>query len=325
MRFLRAHWLPWAWADVLLKRLLEAAAGLVGVILALHYLESTREAQGASSLGEVSGSRVALLFPLLAALFLMIRGTFRTVVHPIRAAMTGRYLDEQAVHGMPDYRGVAPVGGPTPPQGSLSASLGGEQIYPLRLGSLVTRALGFGVGSVVSVAFTVYLFIADGGWLRVFFIFVTLGVFALFLEPVLKMPKSQRIAVAISDTGLRIPDAKETVAWEAIESVLLVCIHIGGGTSAVVASAGGGNVNHVRVMRRGGDPLELVGPKARAYRFGEENDLVGGRAAYVQLARELVEWGRAKGVRVALVTNLDSPTQAELGNPALGDWSEMKS
>jgi hypothetical protein len=106
MRFFRAHWLPWAWADVLVKRLLEAAVGWVGVIAALRYLESTRDAHGALTLGEVPGSRLALLFPLLAALFFLIRGTYRVVVHTIRAAITGRFLDEEAVHGMPAYRGV---------------------------------------------------------------------------------------------------------------------------------------------------------------------------------------------------------------------------
>jgi hypothetical protein len=200
-----------------------------------------------------------------------------------------------------------------------------EQVYPLRLGSLVTKAVGFGIGTLLAAGVTVFVIVVQG-WIGVgiFLALTTLVIFMLFLDPVLKMPQSKRVAVGISHQGLRIPDGKVTVPWEDIERILLVYVYVGGGQNAMVAHAVGGNSCHVRVMRRGGEPFVYVGPKARAYHFADETELVGGRDAFIQLGRELIEWGKAKGVRVALLAAADSPLIEQLGYPPMAEWTEVE-
>ncbi len=103
-RWWTRHWFPWPWADALAKRLLELALAFGGLLLVAWWLQRTVPA--GSHLSDVSSRPHVLLIPVLAALFFMVRALFRVVVHPLRAAFTGRFLDEQARSGMPAYRGV---------------------------------------------------------------------------------------------------------------------------------------------------------------------------------------------------------------------------
>jgi len=127
-----------------------------------------------------------------------------------------------------------------------------EQIYPLKLGSLVPKAV---VGVIVMVAvgaFTYYVLVMERKvGLGVFFVLFTLAMLMLALDPILKMPRSSKFALAISQRGLRVPDARSPligrrrdreglVPWEEIDRILVVCFHLGGGQSDAVARAMGG-------------------------------------------------------------------------------------
>ena len=214
-----------------------------------------------------------------------------------------------------------------------------EQVYPLTLGKLVTQAVVYGLGFLVFIPVTYNVSLQEG-WigLGVFMGLSALVLLAMALDAIMKMPANKRIALAITDQGLRIPAAlpaltaprsakaaaTDLVPWAEIERILLVCFTLGGGQTAVAGHAAGGNTPHVRVMRKGGEPFMYTGPKARAYHVANATELAGGEAAYIQLARELIEWGAVKRVRVALVTSEGSRWIELLGNPPLADWSEME-
>lgn len=102
------RWLPWAWADVLVKRLIELGLAYGALLLLVLWLKSMYPDGGASLGQSQSGRKHVVLVPVLAALFFFLRALYRVVVHPVRAALTGRTLSEQAVAEVPTYRGVFP-------------------------------------------------------------------------------------------------------------------------------------------------------------------------------------------------------------------------
>src|SRR5690606_2330643 len=115
---------------------------------------------------------------------------------------------------------------------------------------------------------------------------------------------------------------KTSVAWEDIELRVLLC-YVGDRAATKTTAAARGSDYQARVMRRCGKSSEVVGPNARAILFGYHPELAGGAAAYTQMARELIEWGAAKGVRVAIYANSGSPMHAALGHPPEVEASEL--
>jgi len=107
------HWAPWAWLDVLAKRALELVVAYGLLWLLVLWLQ--RVVPDGGTLADASSRPYVLLVPILAALFLFLRGVYRVIVHPIRAAVTGRFLDQEARVGIPAYRGVPPEASAVPP------------------------------------------------------------------------------------------------------------------------------------------------------------------------------------------------------------------
>ena len=58
----------------------------------------------------------------------------------------------------------------------------------------------------------------------------------------------------------------------------------------------------MRVMRKTGDLMTVVGPDAGQYHVGFSTELAGGEAAYAQMVRELAEWGAAFSGRPGLTS-----------------------
>ena len=193
-----------------------------------------------------------------------------------------------------------------------------EQVYPLKAGRLVPRAIGLGIAAIVFGAITYNVLVTERKIvLGLFLAFATLLLVMLVAESVKKMRKENRYALTLSHQGIRTPHARQgktragdpldgMVPWEDIDRILAVCFRLGGGQSDAVARALGGNTPHVRVIRKTGDLLTVVGPDAGQYHVGFSTELDGGEAAYAQMVRELAEWGAAKGVRVALIADATS-------------------
>jgi len=198
-----------------------------------------------------------------------------------------------------------------------------EQVYPLKLGKLVGKTVGYAVALLVLAAL-IYAFAQQESWGTCIFFGVVALVFALLMgDAISKLAPKRRIAVGISHAGLRIPVHKVTVPWEDIERIVFVFTVLGVGQTAGAVRALGGNQPHVLVFRRSGDMKELLGPKARYYAFAMADEMAGGRAGYCQMARELVEWGAAKGVRVSSHTDVDGWSREPLGNPPVAEAAEM--
>lgn len=85
----------------------------------------------------------------------------------------------------------------------------------------------------------------------------------------------------------------------------------------------GGGEPYVVVFRRSGDMKQLLGPTARMYVFAMADEMAGGREGYCQLARELVEWGAVKGVRVSSYTDVEWWSREALGNPIIAHPQEL--
>jgi len=193
-----------------------------------------------------------------------------------------------------------------------------EQVYPLQVARLMKRAVALGVVALAFAGVTYLVLVVERKIpLGLFMAFATLVVVLLVAESVKKMRAENRYALTISHRGIRTPHARTgkgkagdsldgMVPWEEIDRILVVCFHLGGGQSDAVARAMGGNTPHVRVMRKTGDLMTVVGPDAGQYHVGFSTELAGGETAYAQMVRELAEWGAAKGVRVALIADATS-------------------
>lgn len=207
---------------------------------------------------------------------------------------------------------------------------GNERVYQLQLGTLIRQAISYGIMTFLSLVVTIFV-ISDRsiemGWtigLGIFLGLVTFTVFALFYDVVSRMPTKQRIALGVSDAGLRIPDAKKTVAPDEIKAVYIMThVSIGASSNNDVNSIARVNIPHIRVMRYGGDPFTGSGPDARCYMIAYEDQLFGGRDTFTRLCRDLVDWGKVHKVRVAFVEGGQQEIYEAVGAPAVAQWYEL--
>ncbi len=211
-----------------------------------------------------------------------------------------------------------------------------EQVYPIRLGVAIKRVLIHVPLTIAFAVVTYYLLVVEKAIvLGIFIALAALVTLLLAIEGFSRMPKSRRFTVAISHRGLRTTvaqpgffaskkegeDRTGLVAWEVIERIVLVWNLP---SSAKTHKLNRGIGANVLIFRRGGKAGEFAGPNARSYMVGEEAQMVGGTTAWLQMARELIEWGAAKGVPVLLYSyKPDSSVAAHLGNLPLATTQDI--
>lgn len=88
MKFYEARWVPVAWLDTLLKRIFDLALAIAVTLLAFWGLTLI--------LDPGDGPRKNVLYMVLVLVIWIVVATVRLIVHPIRAAISGKFLDEYA-------------------------------------------------------------------------------------------------------------------------------------------------------------------------------------------------------------------------------------
>lgn len=128
---------------------------------------------------------------------------------------------------------------------------------------------------------------------------VTLIPLGIFVSSFAMLTPDGRVAVGISDQGLRVMNV-DLIPWDDVEVIYLHCWRYPGGASSATMQALRVGVNHVHLIRKSGDPATPSGPEAKHHYFAYEDELKGGRNRYLELGRELLAKGKAKGVPVYL-------------------------
>jgi hypothetical protein len=109
----RRRWLPVAWVDALAKRLVEFLLSLGGAVVLLLAIDAVTAGPSAGGTRGMTTASEGKLWALIAVAFFLVRATYRLIVHPIRAAITGRFVHEEAMAGVPEYRGMPSTSGET--------------------------------------------------------------------------------------------------------------------------------------------------------------------------------------------------------------------